>query len=253
MMVLSPKFKETNLNSIRYHIFGGSGCSIEVQQRLCGRLQNGYALFGYGLSESGFVSANWNIGEKPNSVGRIREGYKLKVINEQGEALGPNQVGEVYIYSGLYWAGYYGNAEETRKARDAENWFITGDLGYVDEDGFLYIVDRKKDLLKYQINKYLPHDIEEVISQMPGVAEVCVFGIWDQFNGDAAAAAVVKKEGFEISAQDVVDYVQKNIKAQYKHLHGGALIVDHITYNTNGKTNRPATKAYFIERMKNKK
>lgn len=83
----------------------------------------------------------------------------------------------------------------------------------MDEDGFLYIVDRKKDLLKYQINKYLPRDIEEVISQMPGVAEVCVFGIFDQFNGDAAAAAIVKRSGYEISSQDVVDYVQGGVQA----------------------------------------
>ncbi|KAH8413758.1 hypothetical protein KR222_007589, partial [Zaprionus bogoriensis] len=252
MVVNCAEFDKTNLDSIRYYLFGGSTSSVEVQQRLRSRLRNGFVLFAYGLSETGFVSVNWHHDEKPNSTGRPREGYKVKILNEQGCALGPKQVGEVCTSSGAPWPGYFGNAEETRKALDAQMWFLTGDLGYVDDDGFLYIVDRKKDLLKYQINNYLPRDIEEIISQMPGVAEVCVFGIWDQFNGDAAAAAVVRQIGSEISAQDVLDYVQRNIKATYKHLHGGAIIVDALKCSANGKTNRRATKEYFLELTGNK-
>ncbi|EDW04738.1 GH11285 [Drosophila grimshawi] len=92
--------------------------------------------------------------------------------------------------------------------RDSEKWFHSGDLGYMDDDGFLYIMDRKKDMLKYQSIMYYPHEIEEVISQMPGVAEVCVFGIWNPLVGDKAASAVVKKIGSKIQAQDVVDFVK---------------------------------------------
>lgn len=252
-MVHCAEFEKTNFDSIRYYTVGGCECFDTIQKKLRNRIQKGYFILSYGISELGFVSANWNTDDKPNSVGRVRKGFKLKVVDDQGNAKGPNQVGELYVYSDLFWAGYYRNIEETQKARDAGNWFITGDMGYVDEDGFLYIVDRKKDMLKYQVNEYSPSDIEKVISEMPGVAEVCVFGIFDQFNGDAAAAAVVKRSGYEITAQDVVDYVQQNIKAEFKHLHGGALIVDHLKLSANGKTNRRATKTYFIEQMASKK
>ncbi|EDW04542.1 GH25240 [Drosophila grimshawi] len=117
----------------------------------------------------------------------------------------------------------------------------------MDDDGFLYIMDRKKDMLKYQSIMYYPHEIEEVISQMPGVAEVCVFGIWNPLVGDKAAAAVVKKIGSKIQAQDVVDFVKGHCSAIYKHLHGGAIIVDDLIKSPNGKTNRAATKAYFVK------
>lgn len=247
-MVYSPQFETTNFDSIRYYIVGGSAYCHKIQKQLRDRIPKGYVIQSYGTTELGFVSANWNYDEKLNSVGRLRKGYRLKVVNDQGKALGPNQVGELYVYSDLYWAGYYKNIEETQKARETENWFIT-----VDEDGFLYIVDRKKDQLWYQNLGYVPRKIEEVISQMPGVAEVCVFGIDDLFNGDAAAAAVVKRSDYEISAKDVVDYVQQKIKAHYKHLHGGALIVDQLKRSANGKTNRIATRSYFIELMTKQK
>jgi len=202
----------------------------------------------YGFTETGtMVSMNCNFDEKPNSVGRLAEGFKLKILNDQGDNLGPNEVGEICVHNGQYWAGYYGNPEESQKMRDSNMWFHTGDLGYMDDDGFLYIVERKKDMLKYQNIMYYPNDIEEIISKMPDVAEVCVFGVWDQFNGDEATAAVVKKIGSQIHAQDVVDYVKSHTDAKYKHLHGGAIIVDDLIRSANGKTNRLATKAYFLE------
>ncbi|XP_064544940.1 uncharacterized protein LOC135432965 [Drosophila montana] len=252
MLVNCAEFEKANLQSIRFYLYGGSRCSLEVQQRLRRHLRKDCLHLVYGFTEAGsMVAMNWNFDEKPNSVGRLGDGYKLKILNEQGETVGPNEVGEICVYSGQYWAGYYGNPEETHNVCDSEQWMHTGDLGYMDDDCFLYIVDRKKDMLKYQNIMYYPHEIEEVISQMPGVAEVCVFGIWDETNGDEAAAAVVKRIGTDIQAEDVVDYVRKHISVSYKHLHAGAIIVDDLQRSANGKTNRQATKNYFIE-VKNK-
>ncbi|KAH8420865.1 hypothetical protein KR222_006964, partial [Zaprionus bogoriensis] len=247
MIVSCPEFAKANFESIQYHLYGGTRCSLEVQHQIRSRLSRDCLQLAYGFSEAGsMVSTNWNFDEKPNSVGRLVQGYKAKIINEQGENCGPNEVGELCINSGQFWAGYYGNPEESQKIRDSELWFHTGDLAYIDDDGFLYIVERKKDMLKFQSIMYYPNEIEEVISQMPDVAEVCVFGVWDQFNGDEAAAAVVKKKGSKIEAQDVVDYVRNKIGAKYKHLHAGAIIVDDLKRSPNGKPNRVATKAYFL-------
>ncbi|KAH8256304.1 hypothetical protein KR032_000400, partial [Drosophila birchii] len=248
MMTNSLAFQTADLSSLKYYLFGGSRASVETQHRIRSRLSRDCLHFAYGFTELGaMASINLHFDEKPNSVGRLVSGIKLKIICEQGESLGPDEVGEVCINNGQHWAGYYGNPEETHKIRDQQLWFHSGDIGYVDDDGFLYIVERKKDMLKYQNIMYYPNDIERVISEMPDVAEVCVFGVWDQINGDEAAAAVVKKQGSDLKAQDIVDYVATNIEAKYKQLNGGAIIVEDLVRSPNGKTNRMATKAFFLE------
>ncbi|XP_033149872.1 4-coumarate--CoA ligase 1-like [Drosophila busckii] len=248
MMTNCSEFESANLQSLRSYIYGGGKTSVQVQHRIRSHLRRDCLHLAYGFTEAGSVVAmNWNFDEKPNSCGRLFEGFKVQILDEAGVALGPNQVGEVSAFSGQYWAGYYNNPEETRIFQNSKMWFRTGDLGYMDDDGYLFIVERKKDMLKFLGIMYYPHEIEEVISQMPGVSEVCVFGVWDQFNGDEAAAAVVKKHDSEIHAQDVVNYVKQHIGVTYKHLHGGAIIVDDLKRSANGKTNRLATKAHFLE------
>ncbi|KAM8705398.1 hypothetical protein ACLKA7_009803 [Drosophila subpalustris] len=252
MIVNCKEFEQANLHSIRYFLFGGGRCSLEVQNRIRNSMLSDGLSMVYAFTEVGPVTMNWNFDEKPNSAGRLLHGNKLKILNDELENLGPNKVGEICVYNGQYWAGYYGNPEETQKMRDSDLWFHSGDLGYMDDDGFLYLVDRKKDMLKYQGMSYYPSDIEQIISNMPDVADVCVFGIWDEINGDEAAAAVVKKVGSQITAQDIVDYVESHTGVKYKQLHGGAIIVDDLVRSANGKTNRQATKAFFLD-IKNRK
>uniref|UniRef100_A0A6P4EJD4 Luciferin 4-monooxygenase-like n=1 Tax=Drosophila rhopaloa TaxID=1041015 RepID=A0A6P4EJD4_DRORH len=160
--------------------------------------------------------------------------------------IGTNKEGEVCINKGSFWPGYYGNPEATKEIYK-DNWLHSGDLGYVDNDGFLYVVERKKDLLKYQSNYYYPHELEELISRMPGVAEVCAFGIWGVENGDEAAATVVRKPNDLISEKDVEDYVAQNAGTEFLRLHAGCLIVDDLRRSPNGKTNRAANKEYFLQ------
>ncbi|KAH8358881.1 hypothetical protein KR093_003006, partial [Drosophila rubida] len=248
MVANCKEFDQSNLNSIRCYMYGGGRCSIESQNLIRSRLQSDCLHLAYGFTEIGtMLSLNRNFDEKPNSVGRIECGFKVKIINEQNECLGPNEVGEICVFSGQHWSGYFGNPEETNKILDSERWFHSGDLGYIDDDGFIYVIERKKDMLKYQNIMYYPNEIEQIISQMDDVAEVCVFGVWNQFNGDEAAAAVVKKPGSQIHAQDVVDFVKLHTDAKYKQLHGGAVIVDELVRSANGKTNRLGTKAYFLD------
>ncbi|XP_017140312.1 luciferin 4-monooxygenase-like [Drosophila miranda] len=246
MLANCPEFERADLSSIENYIFGGSRSSLEVQKRIRSRI-NGNLIFTYSITEMNSASTlNLHFDEKPNSVGRPISGNKVKIINEQGVALGPNEEGEVCLFNGQHWSGYYGNPEETRMIRDSQMWLHSGDLGYVDEDGFLFIVDRKKDMLKYQNIMYYPNEIETVISQMPNVAEVCVFGIWDEVNGDEAAASVVKRYGTELVAQDIMDYVKKHISTKYKQLNAGVIIVDDLKRSGNGKTNRRANKEHFL-------
>ncbi|KAH8272005.1 hypothetical protein KR044_013123 [Drosophila immigrans] len=246
-MVNCPEFTEDNLSSILCCIYSGAGCSLEVQHSFRRKLSpKSLFIFGYSFTEfCGIASINIHFDQKPGSVGRLAGGFKLKIVNDQRESLGPNQVGEVCLYSGKYWGGYYGNPEESRNLRDSNLWYHSGDLGYVDDDGFLFIVDRQKDMLKYSGLMYYPHEIEKVISQMPEVAEVCVFGVVIQ-NEDAAAAAIVSKIGVQLEPQDVIDFVAKNVEAKHKHLHGGAFVIGNLKRTGNGKTDRRATKAFCL-------
>jgi len=192
MMANSPAFGTSDLSSLRYYLFGGSRASVETQHLIRGRLSEDCLHFAYGFTELGsMASINFHFDEKPNSVGRLVTGMKLKVIGENGESLGPDEVGELCLCNDQYWAGYYGNPEETHKMRDPQMWFHSGDLGFVDDDGFIFIVERKKDMLKYQNIMYYPNDIESVISEMPDVAEVCVliFCDGDEFEKVRAATA----------------------------------------------------------------
>ncbi|KAH8364631.1 hypothetical protein KR084_009318, partial [Drosophila pseudotakahashii] len=242
----SPDFETADLSSLKYFFYGGSNCSLDVQHKVRSRVDRDCLHFCYGLTELNCVGCvNFNFDGKPNSVGRPLGGIKVKIINEQGAAQGPNEVGEICLNSGQNWAGYYKNVEETKEILDPESWFHSGDLGYMDEDGYLFVIDRLKDMLKYQNIMYYPSEIENVIAEMPNVVEACVFGIWDPVNGDEAAASVVKKPGTQLEAQDVVDYVRKRITAKYKQLNGGALIVDKLIGCGDRKADRTAAKAYF--------
>ncbi|KAH8374862.1 hypothetical protein KR200_007803, partial [Drosophila serrata] len=248
MMVNSPEFETSDLSSLRYFVFGGSRAAIEVQQAIRSRLSSDCLQFMYGFTELGAMATyNCHFDEKPNSVGRLVRGLEMKIVSEDGQSLGPGEMGEVWIKNNQHWAGYYGNQLESRNMRDSQGWYHSGDLGYLDQDGFLYIVDRKKDMLRCLETMYYPHDIECVISEMPDVADVCVFGVWDQINGDKAAAAVVKKLGSDLRAEDVVEYVRKRTDSKYKHLNAGAIIVDELKRSSNGKTNRMANKEHYLQ------
>ncbi|XP_017003417.2 luciferin 4-monooxygenase-like [Drosophila takahashii] len=245
-IVSCTDFEKAQLQSLRYYLYTGGRCTMEVQKRLGRKIGNKILHFGYGFSEIGsFGCLNWHFDAKPSSVGRPCPGYELKIIDDQGEKLGPNEEGEVCVDMGSFWPGYYGNPEATDKVYK-DNWIHSGDLGYVDSDGFLYIVERKKDLLKYQSNKYYPHELEELIAGMPGVVEVCAFGIWNVENGDEAAATIVRKPNVPFSEQDVLDYVAQNANTKFLRLHAGCLIVDDLKRSPNGKTNRAANKEHFI-------
>lgn len=248
IMVNTPEFETCDLSSLRCYMYGGSRASLEVQNRIRSRLSVDCLHFAYGFTELGALATiNLHFDQKPNSVGRLVNGLRMKIINDKGESLGPEELGEVCISNGQHWMGYFGNQQETRDMRDLKRWFHSGDLGYVDTEGFLYIMERKKDMLKYQNIMYYPNDIETIISEMPEVAEVCVFGVWSNIYGDEAAACVVRRQGCNLSAQDVVDYVQSRTDSKYKQLNGGAIIVDDLMRSANGKTNRIANKTHYLQ------
>ncbi|XP_030374465.1 probable 4-coumarate--CoA ligase 2 [Scaptodrosophila lebanonensis] len=242
------------LRSLRHLLFAGGHTLVTTLQKMQTHLQGqGVLRNAYGLTELGSIaSCNYTTHSKPNSVGRLCGGICMRIVSDAGKFLGPKEVGELYCRNGQLWAGYYGNEKATAEMQDKQGWFHTGDVGYFDEDNYLYIVERKKDMLKYMNMMYYPHEIEEVIAQMPDVSEVCVFGLWNEIEGDAAAASVVRKKGSSLRSSDVEQFVRQHVTVKYKQLNGGTLMVDQLAKSANGKVNRQAVKKHYLEATKTK-
>ncbi|XP_017150721.1 4-coumarate--CoA ligase-like 7 [Drosophila miranda] len=225
--------------------YGGglvSTTTLQRAQELCK-----CAMFnsGYGMTEVGAITINIGI-SNISSAGRLIPGVKIRIVDEDGKNMTYNQVGEIYVHTGQAWNGYYGNPVETRRMQDFEGWFHTGDLGYFDEQNFLYIVDRKKEILKYQGLHYWPTEIESVISELTQVQDVCVVGVYDEREGDAAGALVVKTKGAVVTAKDISDHVAKRLPAVQKQLRAGVQFTDKLPANVNGKTLRKTARDVFV-------
>ncbi|KAH8299909.1 hypothetical protein KR044_007388, partial [Drosophila immigrans] len=240
-----PAATEDVLTSLRMINYGGGMVSLATLQRIQEICKSALLNGGYGMTEVGAISANLGL-KHNNAVGRLMAGLKVRIVDEEGNRLGYNQVGEIYAHNGQPWNGYYGNPLESRRMQDFEGWFHTGDLGYFDDQNFLYIVDRKKEILKYQGQHYWPTEIETVIAELPQVQDVCVVGIYDERQGDAAGALIVKRKGCEINEKAIVDHVAKRMTASHLQLHAGVRFTDQLPANLNGKTIRKAARDVFV-------
>ena len=173
-------------------------------------------LEGYGLSEaSPVVSINPLYGvRKPLSVGLPLPNVKVKIVDEQGKVLPPNSEGEICVQGPNVMRGYFNEKEET-DAVLKEGWLFTGDLGKIDLDGYLFILDRKKDLILVKgINVY-PREIEELLKQNPKIKECAVVGMVDPKRGEAPVAHLVLKEQEEASAHEIREWCLPHL-ANYK-------------------------------------
>ncbi|MGG4472034.1 class I adenylate-forming enzyme family protein, partial [Heyndrickxia faecalis] len=147
---------------------------------------------------------------KPGSVGVPIPGVEIKIVDPNDLEVPAGEVGELVVRGDNITPGYYQNREET--ARVLKNgWLYTGDLAKVDEDGYLYIVDRKKDLIIRGGFNIYPRDIEELLARHPAVLETAVIGVPDERMGEEVLAFIVKKPGDETSAQDLAAYCLKHL------------------------------------------
>jgi long-chain acyl-CoA synthetase len=171
---------------------------------------------GYGLSEaSPVVSLNPIRGvQKPGSIGLPIANVEISIRNEEGQPLPVGQVGEVCVRGGNVMVGYWHRAEESAQAL-RDGWLYTGDIGYLDEEGYTYITDRKKDMLLVNgINVY-PREIEEVMYHFPGVKEAAVIGRPDARKGEHPVAFVTMSDGHHLDAPALQAYLKQHL-ADYK-------------------------------------
>ena len=171
---------------------------------------------------------------KLESVGTPTFFNELRIVGETGRELPPREVGEIVGRGPLLMPGYHNRPDATAQAI-VDGWLHTGDLGYLDDDGFLYLVDRKKDLIISGGVNVFPRDIEEVIAQHPAVREVAVFGAPHDKWGEAPIAAVLLKAGATAAADELRAWTNARVAARYQQVHEVA-ILDDFPRNTAGKT-----------------
>ena len=167
---------------------------------------------GYGLSEAApIVTAHKKgIPVKPGSVGVPIPGVRIKIVNQSLAELPTGEIGEVLVKGDSVTPGYFHNENETANTIK-DGWLHTGDLGRVDKDGYLYIVDRKKDLvIRGGFNIY-PRDVEEILNQHPAVSEVAVIGVPDVNMGEELVACIVKEPGTDVNEQELIAYCQDSL------------------------------------------
>lgn len=242
LLVQHPLAKRENLSTLYGLQISGSPLSEAILKRFMALFNDNVSInFGYGITEIGAIAFNFDK-TKAKSVGNLMPNLSLRVVDDDGKNLSANQVGEIYVYNPIHWNGYYDNPIETEAVKDSKGWFHTGDLGYMDEENFLYLVNRKKEVLKYQGNHYWPNEIENVIAELPDVMDVCVVAVFDDSRGDVAGALVVKAENSSLTEQDIIDYVKKRLIVPQKQINSGVYFIEQLPYNLNNKCLRNVAK-----------
>ncbi|OIJ10997.1 long-chain fatty acid--CoA ligase [Anaerobacillus arseniciselenatis] len=209
-----PKIKDFDLSSIEACISGSAALPVEVQSKF-EQETDGNLVEGYGLTEtSPVVIANLIWGErKSGSIGLPWPNTDAAILSiETGEPAEPNEIGEVMVKGPQIMKGYWKRPEDTQ-ATFKDDWFLTGDMGYMDDEGYFYIVDRKKDMIIAGGFNIYPREIEEVLYEHEKVQEACIIGVPDEYRGETVKAFIVPKEGQTLTEEELDQYCRKHLAA----------------------------------------
>jgi long-chain acyl-CoA synthetase len=211
-----PEREDYDTSSLRTCITGGASMPVEVLRGF----EDAFGcivLEGYGLSETSPVSSSNHPDKerKPGSIGTPIEGVEMRVVNENDEPVEQGEVGEIVIRGHNIMKGYWQRPEATEEAMRG-GWFHSGDMARTDEDGYFFIVDRKKDLIIRGGYNVYPREVEEVLYEHPKIREAAVVGVPHDEWGEEIGAAVVLHEGEELGPEEVSAYVKERIAA-YKY------------------------------------
>ena len=210
-----PDKDKYDLSSCVTFAAGGAPRPAEHVNRIREALPQGFPILGYGLTETNGVGAgnfNENYLAKPGSTGRASPPLaELGILDDDGKLLPQGAIGEICIRSICNFVGYWNNDEATREAFTADGWFRSGDLGYLDEDAYLYIVDRKKDIIIRGGENISSIEVETALYAHPDVAEASVFGLPDERYGEVPVAVYQAEEGRTLDPETLRDFVAKEI------------------------------------------
>lgn len=238
ILLAEPLCKQTDFSSLKYVVYGGSPISETVLKDAISIFDCGFAQI-YGMTETGNCAVcllpNAHTSENTNllkSAGRGLPGVSVAVIDSNKNKLPPGQIGEVCLKSPANMIGYWKLPEATTKTL-IDGWVHTGDAGYMDEEGYVFICDRIKDMICYAGENVYPAEVENILHEHPAVAEVGVIGVPDQDFGESIKALIVLKPNMEAKALGVIHFVRGKL-ADFK-LPRSIEFVDSLPRTPSGK------------------
>jgi long-chain acyl-CoA synthetase len=228
-----------DLSSVRLSVSGAAPLPPEVLEAFRDRF--GITIWeGYGLTECGPAVTTNAVGPvaKPGSIGLPLPGVDIRLVDEEGRDVEEDDPGEILVRGPNVFAGYWERPKETALALADGDWLRTGDVAYRDEDGYLFLVDRKKDLISVSGFNVYPREVEEAIEGHPGVEEAAVVAIPDETTGEAVQAWVVPKPGHAVTSEEILDFLQGYL-ARFKQPKD-VRVVDALPHHVTGRVLRRA-------------
>ncbi|XP_052900211.1 uncharacterized protein LOC128306672 [Anopheles moucheti] len=239
LLIHEPQLAKKSLPVLRLLLCGGARVSKQLYASLRTRLPSYTRIqIGYGMSEACLISLTDGESYRDDCVGTLQARAEARILHEETghRGLPPGEPGEILLRVQIPFSGYYGNKAATDDIMSTDGWIRTGDIGYFDTDGHLYVIDRKKDIIKYAGNQISPTELEALIKQLPGVLECCVVGLPDE-GTDLPAALVIRSAGLvgdALSAEQVQQFVDGQV-SNYKRLRGGVYFTTEMPLTPSGK------------------
>jgi long-chain acyl-CoA synthetase len=243
-LLLQQRMEEHDLSALRYISVGAAPLPPAVRAEWERRVPGAELLEGYGCTESGAVISSSVLGDsRAGSVGRPLPGYQLRVVDDAGRDLPPAADGEIWVRGPGVMTGYWNDPQATADAL-AGGWLHTGDVGHLDADGFLWLVDRKKDLIIRSGVNVFPRDVEDVLLDHPDIAAAAVVGRPDPVRGEEVVAFVAPRPGAALDPAEVTAFAAGRLAGI--HRPHEVRVVDAIPVTSVGKTDRKALRARLV-------
>ena len=210
-----PRFDEFDISSLRTGIMAGAPCPVEVMKRVLTQMHMEDILIAYGQTElspiNNMTLPNDSLERRTETVGRAMPWVEIKIVDEDGRVVATGQKGEICTRGYSVMRGYWNDPERTAETIDAAGWLHSGDLATMDEEGYVRIVGRIKDMIIRGGENIYPREVEEFLYQHPAISEVQVFGIPDEKMGEQVCAWVQLNEGMALTEDELKAYCKDQI------------------------------------------
>lgn len=244
-------FEKYDLSSVRMAQYTGGKCSVEFVETIFDMFPNCRIRSTYGSTETGspicIVASRDDIARRPaltTSVGIPSPLYEIKLLREDGSECGVDEVGELVVRSPILFGGYWKDEELSRRVL-VDGWFHTEDLLKRDSEGYYYLVDRKKDMIKTGGENVYAQEVEDVLRNHQAILDCAVIGVDDERFGEAVAAALVLHEGAEISDEELTSYCKLRLPSYKKPRY--VAFVDELPHNVTGKIQKSVLREHAVE------